>query len=72
MYRCEICGGISKPKERSCLVTVETRLKEYPHNDKTQIKEGSTFGKEIVREKRICQNCKDNRFMWEENDANTR
>jgi len=72
MFRCEYCGKLSKPKEKSYTVVVQKRPKTYhvnfvkiivkrrPGKGKRKIKKyinKVTQGWEIVKEIRVCENC---------------
>lgn len=49
MFRCERCGRVSKPHDKQHRVVVEERAVTY--------KDGSS-GHEIVRELRVCGECR--------------
>jgi len=53
MYKCDKCGKISEPKEKCNVVPVQFRKKFYP-------KDGTT-GTEIVKEQKLCNECKGNK-----------
>ena len=48
MYNCDKCGKTSEPKEKCNVVPCKIRTKRYP--------EGTT-GTEIVKERKLCNEC---------------
>lgn len=38
MFKCVNCGHVSKTKEKSYKVVIESKTKTYPYNEKTQSK----------------------------------
>lgn len=56
MFKCEICGNITKPNEKQYKKVVETREKTYSYIDKYGNEKTST-GSEIVKEINICEKC---------------
>ena len=59
MFKCVNCGHVSKTKEKSYKVVIESKTKRYPYNEKTQSKATGTVGSEIVKEILVCKSCKD-------------
>jgi hypothetical protein len=70
MYRCEICGQITKPGQPSFKVVTETRERSYPpptvqsgggSAGRARSRRPSTpsdgIGREIVIEKLVCADC---------------
>ena len=71
MYRCEICGHLSQPRQPAFKVTLETRRRFYPHRPKVnacykRIRTGTKFvhtddrggvGEETAREATACAAC---------------
>jgi len=56
MFRCKKCGKVSKPREKSVRVVVETRPKDYfTVIGGVQVLLGS--GSEIVKEITVCKDC---------------
>ncbi len=51
MFRCEVCGAISKPGEKCNRVVVQKRQKMYNPGH------GVFHGFEIVEEKNMCATC---------------
>lgn len=62
MFKCEMCGNITKPKEKQHKKTIKTREKNYTYLDKYR-NERTSKGSEIVKEINICEKCveKENR-----------
>jgi len=50
MYRCEVCGKVSQPREKMYKIVVEKRLRRYSEG---------TIGWEIVKEFNVCHKCKE-------------
>lgn len=53
MFRCKLCGEVSKPKEPMTKIVVETRQVAYT-NEQGQV---TGTGTEIVREAAVCHSC---------------
>lgn len=68
MFKCQICGKITKAGEKQTKKIVETRDKKYNYIDKHGNKKVST-GFEIVKEINICEECAKKE---ENNDENNR
>lgn len=56
MFKCELCGKITKAGEKQHKKVVQTRNKTYINIDKKG-NEKKTTGTEIVKEIRICEKC---------------
>ncbi len=57
MYKCEVCGSISKPREpRNTFVTKKSK-KTYKLLDKNGERIGSVMGWEIKKEINLCKVC---------------
>lgn len=59
MYRCDICGKVTKSGEKQNKKIVETRDKIYNYRDKYG-KERVAKGTEIVKEINVCKKCAEN------------
>ena len=64
MYKCDICGQSTKPREKLEKVVMEHRKKVYgrKYNQSTKRLE-EQVGSEIVKEFNVCSNCKEN-ILW--------
>lgn len=56
MFKCGICGEITKAGEKQNKKIVETREKEYVYVNKHG-KEVTSKGSEIVKEINVCEKC---------------
>ena len=56
MFKCELCGKITKAGEKQHKKVVKTRDKTYINIDKNG-NEKKTTGTEIVKEINICEEC---------------
>ena len=70
MYRCEICGQITKPGQPSYKLVTETRERNYPppaerprpsnarsNRSRRRSAPSDGIGREIVTEKLVCADC---------------
>jgi hypothetical protein len=70
MYRCELCGQLTKPGQPSYKVVTETRERTYlPQQEPPTTRQGGHgrsrrtkvqsdgVGREIVTEKLVCEDC---------------
>lgn len=55
MFICQVSGRVSKPREKSYRVVVETRPKSYFREMKDGTKKKVGEGHEIVRELVVCE-----------------
>jgi len=51
MYRCDVCGKTSWPREKLTRIVAEVRQRQYPEDA------GGGVGSEIVREVVACPRC---------------
>lgn len=56
MFKCELCGKITKAGEKQTKKIIKTRDKIYSYKDKKG-NEKESVGKEIVKEINICEEC---------------
>lgn len=61
MFRCEMCGNVTKPKEKQHKKIIKTREKNYTYLDEYGNKKISK-GTEIVKEINICEKCYEERL----------
>lgn len=56
MFKCEICGKATQPREKQYKKMVKTRNKTYSNLDKYE-RVKTTKGSEIVKEINVCEKC---------------
>ena len=56
MFKCKICGKVTRPGEKQTKKVIKTRKKEYCNMDKNE-REKISKGIEIVQEINICEKC---------------
>lgn len=72
MYRCQLCGAVSQPRQKAHRLTVETRPKIYPLRKEVHryawtdyerryhlswLTDPGGHGRETVREIVVCEKC---------------
>ncbi len=58
MFRCELCGKVSNPREKQYKKTIQTRNKTYTYLD-NRGRCRTSKGEEIVKEINVCEKCND-------------
>ena len=59
MFRCEMCGKITRQGEKQHKKILKTRKRTYHYLDKKG-QEKTSIGSEIVKEINICEKCSNN------------
>ena len=56
MFKCQMCGKVTEPKEKQYKKIIKTRSKTY-HNLNKYGKEKISKGSETVKEINVCEEC---------------